>query len=94
MSDMRRRDFITLLGGTAVMWPLAARGQDDGKVARIGFLGPAQTSPPAILFYQAFLTRMRELGFRDGQNLRVEFRAIEDPRGISVGAQELMRSQS
>ena len=89
---VRRREFIALFGGAAA-WPLAARAQDAGKVARIGFLGPAQTSPPAISFYQAFLTQMRELGFRDGENLRIDFRAIEDPRGLSVGAEELMRSQ-
>jgi len=90
---MKRRAFITLLGGAAAAWPLAARAQDTGKVVRIGFLGPAQTSPPAISFYQAFLTQMRELGFRDGENLRIDFRAIEDPRGLSVSAEELMRSQ-
>ena len=90
---MRRRQFITLLGGAAVAWPLATRAQDTGRAARIGFLGPAQTSAPAILFYQAFLAQMRELGFRDGQSLRVEYRAIEDPRGLSVGVEELIRSQ-
>ena len=91
-AKLKRREFIALLGGAAA-WPLAARAQDAGKVVRIGFLGPAQTSPPAISFYQAFLTQMRELGFRDGENLRIDFRAIEDPRGLSVGAEELMRSQ-
>jgi putative ABC transport system substrate-binding protein len=90
---MKRREFITLLGGAAAAWPLAARAQDAGKVARIGFLGPAQTSAPAISFYQAFLAQMREFGFRDGQNLRVEYRAIDDARGLSVAAEELVRSQ-
>ena len=93
MPRMKRRAFITLLGGAAVAWPLATRAQDTGRAARIGFLGPAQTSAPAILFYQAFLAQMRELGFRDGQSLRVEYRAIEDPRGLSVGVEELIRSQ-
>jgi hypothetical protein len=90
---MKRREFITLVGSAAAVWPLGARAQDTGKVARIGFIGPAQISPPPISFYQAFLAQMRELGFRDGQNLRVEYRAIEDPRGLSVGAEELVRSQ-
>jgi putative tryptophan/tyrosine transport system substrate-binding protein len=90
---MRRREFITLIGGAVAAWPLAARAQDMGKLARIGFLGPALTSPPPIAFYQAFLTQMRELGFYDGENLRVEYRAIEDPRGLSIVAEELVSSQ-
>jgi hypothetical protein len=67
----RRREFITLLGGAAAAaWPLVARAQEMGKLARIGFLGPALTNPPPIAFYEAFLTQMRELGFHDGENLR------------------------
>ena len=91
---MRRRDFISLLGGMATI-PLVARAQEVGvgRVYRIGFFGPAQTSPPPIGFYRAFLERMRELGFQDGQNLRVEFRSHEDTRGLSVNADELMRSR-
>jgi hypothetical protein len=55
--QLKRRKFITLLGGAAVTRPLSARAQDTGKVARIGFIGPAQNSPPAISFYQAFLAQ-------------------------------------
>jgi putative ABC transport system substrate-binding protein len=90
---MRRRDFISLLGGMTTI-PLAVRAQEVGKVYRIGFFGPALTSPPTVVPYQAFLAQMRELGFREGQNLRIEFRAVEDdPRGNSVSAEELVRSQ-
>jgi len=88
---MRRREFLALAGG-AVAWPLTARAQEPGKVYRIGFFGPAQTSPPPITFYRAFLAQMAELGFREGQNLHVEFRALEDTRGISVNAGELISS--
>ena len=90
---MKRREFMALIGGAAAAWPIAARAQEPNKLVRIGFLGPAQTSPPSIAFYNAFLSQMRENGFRDGQNLRMEFRAIEDPRGLSASAQELVRSQ-
>ena len=74
---MRRREFITLLGGMTTI-PLIAGAQESGKVYRIGFFGPALTSPPTVAPYQAFLAQMRELGFREGQNLRIEFRALED----------------
>ena len=90
---MRRREFITLLGGAAAAWPLAARAQQAGKIARIGFLGPSRDSPPPIAYYQAFLARLRALGFSEGENLRVEYRALNDPRGPFVAAAELVRSQ-
>src|SRR5690348_3126984 len=90
---MRRREFIAFLGGVATGWPLAAHAQEPGKVYRIGFIGPAQINAPSIAFYQAFLTQMGAHGFREGQNLRVEFRSLEDSRGMSVNAGELIRSQ-
>src|SRR5262245_39969391 len=85
-----RRAFITLLGGAAV-WPLAARAQQAGKVVRIGFFGPALTSPATIVPYQAFVTRLRELGFNEGQNIAIEYRNLDDPRGPFVAAADLMR---
>jgi putative tryptophan/tyrosine transport system substrate-binding protein len=90
---VRRREFIKLLSGAAAAWPLAARAQQAGKVIRIGFLGPSLTSPLPISLYQAFLAQLRELGFSEGQNLTVENRSVEDPRGAFVAASELMRSQ-
>ena len=90
---MQRREFITLLGGAAAAWPLAARAQQAGKIARIGFLGPSRDSPPPIAYYQAFLARLRALGFSEGETLRVEYRALNDPRGPFVAAAELVRSQ-
>ncbi|MGE5164242.1 MAG: ABC transporter substrate-binding protein [Sphingobacteriales bacterium] len=84
---------MTFLAGTAAGWPLFARAQEPGKIYRIGFFGPAQTSEPPITFYRSFLAKMREYGFSEGQNLRVEFRALEDSRGMSVNAGELIGSQ-
>jgi ABC-type uncharacterized transport system substrate-binding protein len=89
---VRRREFITFLGGMTAI-PVVVRAQEVGKVYRIGYFGPAQTSVPAVAYYRALLAQMRELGFNEGGNLRVEFRALEDSRGMSVNADELVGSQ-
>ena len=87
---MRRREFITLIGAAAA-WPLAARAQQAGKVVRLGFLGPALTSPATIVPYEAFVTRLRELGINEGQNIAIDYRNLDDPRGPFVVAADLMR---
>jgi putative ABC transport system substrate-binding protein len=89
---MRRREFITFVGGAAVFWPLAASAQQAEKVARVGFLGPART-PAQTEYYRAFSSQLEKNGFREGQNIIVEYRAIDDPRGPFVGAAELLRAQ-
>ena len=93
INHLRRREFITLLGGAVTAWPLAARAQQAGKVVRIGFLGASLNSPPPAAFFQAFRARLRELGFSEGQNLSVEYRAVDDSRGPFVAAAELLRSK-
>jgi ABC-type uncharacterized transport system substrate-binding protein len=90
---MKRRGFITLLGGAAVAWPFAARAQQTGKVWRIGFLGPSLEVPSISAQYQAFLAQLRELGFSEGQNLIVEYRRYDDARGPFAAVAEMMRSQ-
>jgi putative ABC transport system substrate-binding protein len=90
---VKRREFITLLGGAAVAWPLAARAQSAARTFRIGFLGPALTSPPPIGYYRAFLAELRELGYVEGTNLAVEYRPQDDPGRIFAVAAELMRSR-
>jgi putative ABC transport system substrate-binding protein len=86
-----RREFITLLG-TAAAWPLAARAQLADRIARIGYIGPDRTVPLAAAIYQAFLDEMQIHGFKNGQNLVVEFRRLEqDLRALSVDAAELVR---
>src|SRR5437588_4016095 len=71
---MRRREFISLLGGAAVVWPLAARAQQS-KVARIGalYIGLAD----AESFKKELRGGLRELGYEEGQNIAFEFRSAE-----------------
>ena len=71
---MRRREFITLLGGGAA-WPLAARAQQGGKLPTIGFLG-ADASAFAP-WTAAFVARLRELGWIEGRTIAIEYRWSE-----------------
>jgi putative tryptophan/tyrosine transport system substrate-binding protein len=72
---MRRREFITLLGGAAAAWPVGARGQ-QAKVPTIGFLG-ANTSSVQSRWTAAFVQRLRELGWIEGRNVAIEYRWAE-----------------
>ena len=89
---MTRREFITLLGGAAVAWPLAARAQQAGKVWRIGILGPSLNVSTMAAQHQAFLAELKALGFSEGKNFTIEFGRVDDPRGAFVAAAELMGS--
>src|SRR5438270_3542067 len=71
---MRRREFITLLGGAAAAWPLAARAQQQPKMLRIGFVGMQPREAP---HYANFLKRMAELGYQEGRNFT--FNYIQTP---------------
>jgi putative tryptophan/tyrosine transport system substrate-binding protein len=72
---MRRREFITLLGGGAAAWPLAARAQPSKKPI-VGFLG-ASTPAAAGQWVAAFAQRLRELGYIDGRTVAIEYRWAE-----------------
>jgi putative tryptophan/tyrosine transport system substrate-binding protein len=72
---MKRRAFITLLGGAATAWPVAARGQQADRVRRIGVLSPLPADhPDELVRYAAFLEALRQLGWTDGGNVRIEAR--------------------
>ena len=76
---MKRREFITLLGGAAapaIFWPLAARPQPIGKVARIGFLGSA-TAVGSAKSVEALRLGLRDLGYVEGKNIVIEFQWAE-----------------
>ena len=87
---MRRREFITLVGGAAAAWPLAVRAQQPGKPPTIGFLGAdaAGWRP----WTDAFVARLRELGWIDGQTIAMEYRWTEGhPERVAEIAAEFVR---
>ena len=88
--QLKRREFITLLGGAVAAWPLGsvARAQQAGKLPTIGVLG---TATPATQgqWVAAFVQRLRELGWVDGRNVAIEYRWEEgrDERFAEIAAE-------
>src|SRR5262245_17608690 len=89
---IRRREFITLLGGAAAAWPLAAHGQQPVKLPTIGFLG-ATTPATWSLFVTAFVQRLRELGWIEGRTIAIDYRRAEgsDERAAEIAAEFVRR---
>ena len=73
---MRRREFITLLSGASVGWPLSARAQQPDNRPTIGFLGTA-TASAWRPYVAAFAQRLHELGWIEGRNFAIEYRWAE-----------------
>ena len=72
---MNRRDFITILGGAAAAWPLAARTQQGNRVRRIGVLMPYdENDPDGKTYVSAFTQALAGLGWTDGRNVRMDLR--------------------
>jgi len=87
--QVKRREFITLLGGAAAAWPLPARAQQAPRAARLGYLAPA--SNPDL--QQALLGGLRDLGYVEGQNLAIEYRfMLGQSKSYDELAAELVRS--
>jgi ABC-type uncharacterized transport system substrate-binding protein len=85
VSGMRRREFITLLGGAAA-WPLAARAQQPGKLPTIGFLGGATWESQWVA---PFVQRLHELGWSEGRTVAIEYRWTEgrNERAAEIAAE-------
>jgi putative tryptophan/tyrosine transport system substrate-binding protein len=91
MLDIRRREFITLLGGAAA-WPLVARAQQSERMRRIGvILGNIETDPEAQVRIGAFRQRLAELGWIEGRNVSFDYRfGATDPDRIRSLVRELV----
>ena len=91
---IRRREFITLLGGTAAL-PLAARAQQGDRMRRIGVLLPSDDNDPERkLRLSAFTQALANLGWTDGRNVRIDLRWYgDDSNRARALAQELVGSQ-
>ena len=89
---MRRRDFVAGLG-CAATWPLVARAQPADRIAHVGFFGGPSVSVGGTTLYQAFIDELQIYGFKNGQNLIVDFRRVDrDLSALSADAAELVRS--
>jgi putative tryptophan/tyrosine transport system substrate-binding protein len=74
--QLKRREFVALLGGAATAWPLSARAQQPAKLPTIGFLGSSTPSATSQLV-AAFVQRLRELGRIEGRTVAIEYRWAE-----------------
>src|SRR5262249_40897383 len=91
MSDLRRRDFITLLGGAAAAWPLAARAQQLQRVHRIGILMGVADDAETKGWLVTFNQRLEQLGWQAGRNLQIDERWTSgDPERTRRFARELL----
>jgi len=89
---MRRRDFITLIGSAAAAWPLAAQGQQADRIRRVGVLMyVTETDLDGQARLKAFVEGLKELGWEEGRNLRLDIRwGSENPDRLSRHAAELV----
>jgi putative ABC transport system substrate-binding protein len=93
--SIRRREFITFLGGAATAWPLRLSAQQAERMRRIGVIMPfASDDPESMSRAAAFLQGLQELGWTDGRNVRIDFRwAAGDADRYRKYAAELVASE-
>jgi putative ABC transport system substrate-binding protein len=89
---MRRREFIVLIGG-AVAWPLAAHAQQEQRQRRIGVLiGLEESDPEGRKWVDALVKSLQELGWKHGENIRIDLRWGTDAGRMEAAAKDLVRS--
>jgi putative ABC transport system substrate-binding protein len=95
IARINRREFITLLGGAAAAWPLAARAQQGDRLRRIGLLVPFDENDPAAKTYvSAFTQALAALGWAEGRNVRMDLRwGRGDNNRIRARAEQLVGLQ-
>ena len=98
MPDIKRREFITLLGGAAAAWPLTARAQQGERMRRIGMLMTnVESDPVGQAYVEAFRGALRSLGWTDGGNARIDIRwaagEASDPNRLRGYSAELVGLQ-
>src|SRR5438105_1435765 len=96
---MQRREFITLLGGAAAAWPLAAGAQQPERIRRIGALmALAADDPESLVRVGAFLQSLQQLGWTQGRNVRIDYRwaasEARPPSQIRSGTRWRLRPMS
>src|SRR5262245_38623869 len=86
-----RRDFITLLGGAAAVWPIATRAQQGRKIPTVGYLWHAGSAKEEDPYFGALLEGFTRLGYVDGRNIKIEHRfPNETPERFKAMAAELV----
>jgi putative ABC transport system substrate-binding protein len=86
-----RRAFITLLGGAAAAWPVAAHAQQGGKIPAVGYLWHAGGPQEEVPYFGALLEGFAKLGYVDGRNIKLEHRfPNETPERFKSMAAELV----
>jgi ABC-type uncharacterized transport system substrate-binding protein len=91
---VKRREFITLLGGAAAAWPLAARAQQPERMRRIGVLvGLAEDDPETKARFAKFGQGLERLGWSEGRNVRIDYRFAPAGAQVQQRAQELIALQ-
>src|SRR4051812_40657767 len=85
-ADMRRREFMSLLGGVAA-WPLAAPAQQSARhrIGHLAIAAPTDTPPPPPANWDAFVQGLREAGYMEGRNIAFEHRSARDQPELFPG---------
>jgi hypothetical protein len=86
INHLRRREFIRLVGGTAVTWPLAGHAQQPPRMQRVGYVG---IQPRDATLYLSFRRRMAELGYQEGRNFTFDYIQTPSIEGYEQGYREL-----